>query len=361
MAAPTVVSVHPVSAATGVVLSDTITVLFDQEVDQTTVSLFIEGPDTDRWSGPDLAYWDDPKTTSDDEVLQSPAYKGIVPGTLSFVQINAQGEDVSGSHDYSGTGTIWRSKAVFTPTLPLAPGVAYRVYIVGDEESNDDIVSGVSSRTVFDTVKGSNLGNGEVDFSGGYEGSISDTIHVEMLGTGVAGAINFKWWRESAPAIIRELTTKQTSQLLESEIYVRFVSGTYQVGDAFEAVVKPASRMASTYTWTFTTGSGSITTVSATTPSTCAAIVGGGGSVLGSLTILSIVPVETATHLDPDSVTEVVVTFSEALDEDTIDDDSVLIWTEPVNGDFDDQTITYAGTIAKILSVSGSTLTIRIS
>ena len=102
----------------------------------------------------------------------------------------------------------------------------------------------------------------------------------------------------------------------------------------------------------------------------CVIIVGAGG--LGNIaakflassgvnTILSITPAETATHLDPNSVTEIVVTFSEAIDATTIDDDSVLIWTEPVNGDFDDQDITYAGTIAKILSVSGNTLTIQIS
>ena len=139
MTAPAIVEVSPVSAAVGVVLSSPITILFDREVDQTTVSMFIEGPETDRWSGPDLAYWDDPTTTADDAILDSPGYDGIVQGTLTFVQVDSEGNDVSGSHDYSGTGTVWRSKAVFTPTQPLAVGVEYRVYIVGDEESNDDI------------------------------------------------------------------------------------------------------------------------------------------------------------------------------------------------------------------------------
>ena len=86
MVAPAIVEVSPGNEATGVVLSSPISVLFDREIDPTTVSLFIEGPDHDRWSGPDLAYWDDPNTTSDDNILESPGYQGIVPGELSFVQ-----------------------------------------------------------------------------------------------------------------------------------------------------------------------------------------------------------------------------------------------------------------------------------
>jgi hypothetical protein len=39
----------------------------------------------------------------------------------------------------------------------------------------------------------------------------------------------------------------------------------------------------------------------------------------------------------------------------------VEVWTEPVNGDFEDNSIEYSGELSKILTVSGDTLTIQIA
>jgi len=361
MPAPAIVEVHPASSATGVILSDSVWVIFDQEIDPTTVSLFVEGPDRDRWSGPDLRYWDDPNTTSDDKILESPGYHGVVPGELTFVKIDSEGNEVSGIYDYTGQGTAWRTKAVFTPDKPLAPGVEYRVYVVGDEESNDEILSGVSSRTVFDALKGSNLGDGEVELTGGYTGTAEDKFFIEIMDTGEAGTVNFKWYRQSAPLIERELKSSKTSQLLADGVFVRFISGTFEVGDQFSVVVKPAERMQDTYTWVFTTGSGSIQAIPSEPASTCADIVGISGIDQDGLVVLETSPVDYATHLNPDSIQTITVKFNKEIDEDTITDDTVLIWTEPVNGDFDTNDIQFAGQLAKVLSVDGDTLTIQIS
>ena len=54
----------------------------------------------------------------------------------------------------------------------------------------------------------------------------------------------------------------------------------------------------------------------------------------------------------------VVVKFNKALDEDSIIDANITVWSEPVNGD---PAILAEGAIAKILSVDGDTLTIQIS
>jgi hypothetical protein len=360
VAAPTIVEVYPANNAQGIVLSDTIHIIFDQEIDLTTVSLFIEGPETDRWSGPDIAHWDNPTTTSDDNILDSPGYDGIVPGELSFVKVDTSGDDVSGVYDYTGGGSAWRTKAVFTPSRPLAPNVEYKVYIVGDEESNDEILSGVSSRTVFDGLKGSNLGDGEVEFTGGYTGAVDDKYVVEIKGTGAAGSVEFNWYKESAPLEVRVLQSSKTSILLADGVYARF-SGDFEVGDEFSVVVKPAERMQDTFIWTFTTGSGSIRAVPSETASSAAPLLGGGGEAEEALRIVEIIPEEQATNLDPNSVQVITVKFNKVLDEDTISDATVLIWTEPVNGDFETNEIDFAGTLAKVLSVSGDTLTIQIS
>jgi hypothetical protein len=356
VAAPTIASVYPGDEATGVVLSDVVYVIFDQEVDHSTVQIIVEGPDTDRVTGPDLTRWDDPTTTSDDEILESPAYKGIVAGTLTFVAVDDSGEIYSGAQDYTGSGNIWRTKAIFTPDIPFGAMTEFRVYIIGDEESTDDLESGVSSRTVFDVQKGANLGTGEAYFRGGYSGTINNKYNVEITETGDAGDVHFKWWKDSAPLIIRELKTSLSSILLDNGVYVRF-EGALEDGDTYSVVVKPGVRMANTYTWTFTTGSGSILAVPAAAD-TSYGITDLAGATSSDLRIVSVTPAERATNLAPTDVEVIVIKFNKNLDDTTITDDAVTVWTEPVNGD---TSLDAEGAIAKILTVSGDTLTIQIS
>jgi len=363
MTAPSIIEVYPVNGAEGVVLSDTIYVVFDQEVDTTSVEIFLEGPDTDRWSGPDQARWDNPNTDADDDVLASPGYKGIVPGSLSFEKVDEDGNGIS-ALDYTGGGSLWRSKVVFTPTRPLSANTEYRIWIVGDEETGDSIVSGVSSRTVFDPAKGSNLGDGEATFSGGYIGSRPEDIYyIRIKETGSASdKILFQWWKASSPLVVRQLNTRENSQLLNEGVFVKF-SGDFEEDDEFSVHVKSGERMQNTYTWVFTTGAGSIETVPSSS-SEGAAVPAAGWDGLGAasgasgLRVLEITPASRATNLDPLSIETIVVKFSANLDEDTITDDTVQVWSEPVNGDpqFEAQ-----GELVKTLSISGDTLTIQIS
>lgn len=358
MSAPSIAVISPASGAVGTATNTTIDVTFDSEVDHSTVQIILEGADTDRVTGPDFARWDDPTTTADDDILATPGYKGIVAGALSFVAVDASGVEVSGIHDYTGSGTAWRTKAVFTPTLPLAPNVQYKVYVVGDDDEVDEYKSGVSSRTVFDTQKGANLGTGYATFSGGYDGAIDDKFWVEILTTGESGAVRFKWWKDSAPLIVRELKTTLGSQLLADGAYVKF-TGSLEAGDQFSAVVKPPVRMATTYYWVFTTGDGALITI----PDSVSSPASGFGAVseaaaTADLQILSITPAERTTNLNPDDVGIITIKFNKALDETTITDDTVTIWSESVNGD---PTYTAEGVLAKVLSVSGDTLTIQIS
>jgi hypothetical protein len=361
MTAPSIEAIHPANTAEGVVLSDRISVIFDREVDHTTVQILLEGPDTDRWSGPDQVRWDNPDTEADDDVLATPGYKGVVAGSLTFEKVDSEGDGVS-AFDYTGGGVMWRAKAIFTPTEPLAPNTEYRVWIIGDEETGDSIVSGVSSRTVFDPVKGANLGDGDAIFTGGYTGSIAEdiyTVRVKEAGD-ASDKLLFQFWRASAPLIVRELNTSQRSQLLNDGVFVQF-DGDFEEDDEFTVEVRTGDRMQSTYTWIFTTGAGSIVTVSDSVEQSPSVAVGGfEGQATGVAAVFSVVkitPVSRATNLDPESVEQITVQFSAAINETTITDDTVIITSEPVNGDPDTEA---EGEITKVLSVSGDTLIIQI-
>jgi len=361
MTAPSIVEIHPANGAEGVVLADSVRVTFDKEVDPTTVQILLEGPDNDRWSGPDQVRWDDVNTDADDDVLSSPGYHGFVRGSLTFEKVDADGNPVSGL-DYTGGGTNWRTKVVFIPDDPLGATTQYRVYVFGDETDSDEVASGVSTRTVFDTIKGANLGDGNVSFAGGYNGTIEDRFYVKVKETGDAGnGLLFHWWKESSPLVVRELYTKEGSQLLSDGVSVRF-SGDFEVDDEFSVVVKPGERMQNTYSWSFTTGSGSIESVPSgviiSQPST---IVSGspsaGETTSDGLTVLDVSPANRSTNMDPEDLRTITVTFSASLDSSTVDDDTVKVWTEPVNGDPD---IEAEGSITKTLTVNGNILTIQL-
>ena len=173
MAAPTIESVNPGDGQTGVVLGTPITVIFDREIDPTTVAraFLVEANDSDRWTGPDMIMWDRALTPEPDFYLDSPGFKGILEGTFTFEKLTNAGVSTS-SETYDPSTSAFKTKVVFTPTKILAPGVQFRVYVAGDENSSDDVRIGIASRTVGDRELGTVLGDGDASFEGGYTGTL---------------------------------------------------------------------------------------------------------------------------------------------------------------------------------------------
>jgi hypothetical protein len=162
-------SVFPSSGASGVPVGVPIFVIFDEEIDPTTVgrAFLIEGPDTDRWTGPDLQLFDRPVTPEPEYFLDSPDYKGIVQGTFSITKLDTDGNTVTDATYSYGGAAAFKNKVTFTPTDVLSPSTEYTVVVSGDELDTDDIKVGLATRTVYDTQLGANTGDGEVVFSGG--------------------------------------------------------------------------------------------------------------------------------------------------------------------------------------------------
>jgi hypothetical protein len=150
---------------------------------------------------------------------------------------------------------------------------------------------------------------------------------------------------------------------LNDGVFVRF-EGDFEIDDEFSVCVKVGERMQNTYTWLFTTGAGSIQSVPSSVEQSPSVPVGGFSSTTTSATsafsVLEVSPAERATNIDTDSIETIIVKFSDDIDTDTITDETVEIWSEPVNGDFSGNDIEFAGEISKILTVSGDTLTIQI-
>lgn len=332
-------SIYPSSNSVGALLSVPIFVVFDREIDEFSVNdgnLFIEGPDTDTVIGPDVGLLlPNISDSGSNDQFASPGYKGIVQGTITFEKIMNTSSDIYSGFDYTGTGSIWRTKAIFTPTNALQKLTKYTVYLVGDEDLTDGISTGIRARSIFDTVKGSNLGNGDLVFVGTFEGlAVSDTFNIKITADGAAGEAWFNWWRTSDPSLIfGPIRTEQIQNiLLEEGVYANFGEGSFSTNDTFSAVVKKPTLFTGNTNWSFDTGTGSIETLPTSTSTSITGDLVTSLTPTTSLQVTSILPDNLSTNL-PLTTNRIVIQFNSNIDPSTVTSETITIMGLPVNGD----------------------------
>ncbi len=358
-----VVLVHPTVSGTDVIVSDQIWVLFNREIDETSVkdNFFVAGPDQDTWSGPDLLLFHNRVEQGDEsDILQSPDYHGLVQGTFSFEKINPGSYETYVGYDYTGAGNIWRSKAIFTPTNRLTPETTYYVYLSGDEDSSDTLQTGISSRTIFDVTKGANLGTGNISFTGTYTGTADDTLNIRIYTAGEVGTAKFVWWRSSAPLLtFGPYPMAMAPTLLVDGVKLICDSGTFEVGDTFAVIIKVRDIFTGNIIWPFETGSGSIVVLPDTTSTTVIGTPAGATTSTSFLTVEETTPDDQATNLDIlNQDYDIVIDFSTSLDPASVTASRIAVEIDPVNGD---ENILHSGIFtAFTFSVSGDLLTITI-
>lgn len=341
-------AVHPTISGVGVILSDQIWVLFDREIDETVLqagNFFVTGPDFDTWSGPDLQLYTDYESMgSEEEILTSPGYHGVVQGAFTFEKVSLTDDDttVSGT-DTLASGIIYRTKAIFTPTERLASDTTYTVYLTGDEDSTDSLNTGICTRTVFDAEStAGNATTGTVTFTGGYTGSIDDVFNVEIVASGVTGSATFQYWKSTTPGtVVGPLKTRRGGTTLSNGVSVSFSETTWGVGDSWTCIVEARDIFTGNLIWPFTTGSGSIaevpeeaaTSVIGDTVSTTST-----SSSSSTLSVSSTTPADNASHqsIPGDGEVDISIIFDDTLDSSTVVSGvTVTVTAEGVNGDED--------------------------
>jgi hypothetical protein len=289
-------------------------VIFDRAVDETTLAggnFFVTGPDFDTMLGPDLQLWHDIESVgTEDEILQSPGFEGIVQGKITFERTHLTQPVTVSSQDTLGSGILYRTKAIFTPEKDLSPDTTYTVYLSGDEDASDSLQTGISPTTVFDTVaSGTNqYRTGVATFEGGYLGTITDRYFVRITQGGEVGLARFEYWRDSAPSIVHgPFKTKRGGVLLEDGVEVSFTDGTYGVGDVWHVVVKARDVFSGSYKWPFKTGSGAIQDIPSTTSTTVIGDIGTTTTATSTSTtasgqtfkVVKTIPADETTNLSP--------------------------------------------------------------
>jgi hypothetical protein len=367
-----VTSLHPSVSGVGIITTDQIWVLFDRELDETTVAggnFFVTGPDFDTWSGPDLQIWlDAPNVGEENEILQSPGYNGIVQGDITFQRISNTSLSVISGIDITGSGHLYRTKAIFTPRERLAPSTEYRVYLSGDEDNTDSLETGVFSRTIFDPVSsGANTGSGVLTFAGGYIGLVpSDTFRINITNTGGYDVGNFLFTRDGySGETFGPFTIRRRSFELGDGVELSFSDSTFYAGDQYSVVVKVPEVFYGNLNWPFKTGTGSIETIPDTTATSVIATTTAGTAAAApaSFSVLSVNPIDQGTNIafGPTDFT-ITVNFSSNIDPTTVVSGvNVAVTTEPVTGTTSDGIYppdTASGLLLTRPEVSGSTLRI---
>jgi hypothetical protein len=361
MPAPTVDLVYPTSGATGIPVAPSIEITFSQDIDLASAkaNVVIYGADFDQTSGPDLQTWIDNDTGNNPYFLKSPGFQGTVPCTYELVYVDGAGAAVDPQPSVYNESTVaYKHKLIIKPKELLAPDVKYNVYIIGDAETGTS--KAISNRTVYDPVTGGATSTtAGLAFYGGYTGA-SDTLNLKVTTAGDIGTAKFKWWYTSngeGSATIGKVTTSRFRKL-EDGLQVRFTGSGFLLDDVYTLSVYAPVLLASSYTFSFTTGTGSIESVPLTASTSIIGSATDLTSEANALTVTSMTPVDGATH-QAFSGRQILLTFSETLDASTITDANVTVTAYPVSGDF--VSAASAGEpkeLVKKLTVNGNILTI---
>lgn len=346
-------SVYPSDGSTGVVLNDTVRIVFKTEIDEALLKaggLIVEGPDTDQLVHTDYAI-SSLSDGSEEEVLNSPGFKGVVAGEVTFVRLDPVADTPVNVLDTNGHGSLYRTQLIFKPKFPFKRDTTYTVYLVGD--------NGIKPRTVFDGVSNpTNTGNGTVRFGGSYTGSLlNDTIHVRITKAGVAGVAEYEWWKASAPLDLHgEALTSRNSLNLIDGVTIQFLDGEFNLDDEFTVVVKKQEFYTGILTITFTTGSGTIQAVPTTTATSPLGVPA--PVPVNAFYVTKVTPADGSSNLSEQEYKEIVIEFSQPIDPATVTQESVKILAKAVIDHPNLPIDSPNGEIAKKLTVSGNKLTI---
>jgi len=362
--------VHPTVSGQGIICTDKVWVLFDREIDENSLSngnLFITGPDFDTWSGPDLQmFLDAPSLGTEDEILQSPGYHGMVQGTFEFERISLTTLDEVETLDIVGSGHLFRTKVIFTPDNRFQADTEYTVYLSGDEDATDDYQTGLTSRTIFDPISaGTNTSISEPEFTGSYNGLVqSDTLRLDITTSGQADSARFTFQLTSDGLVHGPFRTKESPILLSDGVSVSFTNGILQVGDYWTVALKVPVTYSGNLIWPFQTGSGNIEELPDSTSTTVLGTVGTDSTVSSStvattFTVSSTEPDDGDSNLTlPTDAYDITVNFSSDINSATVVSGvDISVYSESVNGE---STIGAEGAIIANPAVSGSELTITI-
>jgi hypothetical protein len=324
----------PDNGDVGIPLEQTISVVFDEEVDLDTILTagnFVVVSSADKLTsrGPGFEDW----SPTDDDLLDSQVFTGFIEGEITT----------------SDSLTF-----VFTPTVDLEPNKTYRV-ILGTK---------LTSRTINAIAPdGGNTSTGSFTTVGPYTGAADpDTWTIDIASGGLLGTATFTYTRTSTGLTSEAIPTDRSVEL-EDGVFLNFTAGTFVVADQWVFVSQPGTALAAITEFSFATGSSSHVEVSEDTPSLRIQE----REVEGILRIDQVPAVDSSTlalvSIEPDvqdsnvptSRRTIILTFNKPIDAASLTTATIEVLMESLPLDESQRTST---ALRVTPTVSGSTLTL---
>jgi hypothetical protein len=356
-------SVFPSNNAQGIVLTDTIRITFDREMDENSLAenIILEGLDRDEVVF--LSYMPSTLIEGDEEsLLESPEYAGIARTVATFKRLDLVTTDEVQTLDEIGDGNLFRTQVIIKASIPFAPDRTYKIHIVGDQSLTDESEFGVRSRSVFDPVEGvGNTSTGAPLVTGTYTGTYSnDTLNIRVVDGGVLGVATFEWWLNSAAMDLQgpAITHINKSNLIVGTD-VSFNDGTYVAGDTWTVYLKEYELFEGQVIYTFSTGGGSILPVEDSTSTSPT------GSPLGlvsngSLTVTKTTPANMAVNQPIQNYDRIIIEFNKNIDPNSVTPEMITVVATPVIDHPSLCVNSPNGPIAKIITVEGNKIFIDV-
>jgi hypothetical protein len=340
MAAPKIINVFPSNESESVPVGAKIAITFDRSVDLNSVknNVVIFGGESEIMTGPNDTVWRSQSNIGDPNFLRTSGFKGLVEYDIEGFYVNSEtGERLEVGELTSLTAEEYLSahyKVELTPNKLLAELNNYKVYIVGEVE--DNLKKGITKRTVYDVdYSNANSSTGLIYLYGGYESGRDDKLHIEITEAGNIGTCEYDFWFEKSgkgSKVAGNISSRRYRKI-KRNLQIRFSGSSFEKGDIYTVELYKAEFLEDSYTTSFKTSSSFIEEVPdtmATSPIGTKLLQTG---IQGGLELLNMSPEDGGTNLLFDEKT-IVLTFGNNIDESTVTDDTVVVYTYPVSGTY---------------------------
>lgn len=370
MALPVLITTYPADNDTGIPVGVTLKLYFSTGLDEKSVkdSIVLYGRDSDFTSGPETAIWVDKDSGDNPFFLASPGFKGLLPlkielkyytlGTETEVDpgvITSQADEVSANIGHLVKVSLDpKYNTVFPADTEL------KLIIAGDPDAQN---IGISKRTVFDVIPdNANISSGSPSIWGTWENPTAgaNEINIVIADSGSPNVATYRWWYTSAgiSSASDKILTSRRYRSLTDGLQIRFSGSSLQSGDKWTFNLETKELLATNTVVTFSTNDGSYTVapVSPSTPATTEPPVDIFPAYNTAFEVTSMTP-ESGSYNVPTKNRKIIIKFSEDIDSDTINNQSVRLLLYPVNGIYEDSF--YPIELQKTLEVDASNLIIR--
>lgn len=338
MSAPKIISVFPSNEATSVPVGAKICITFDKSVDLESVknNVVIYGEESEIMTGPNDTIWLSQSDIGETDFLKTVGFKGVVEYTLEGVYVNPDsGEELETDEITSLEAEGYLSayyKVCLTPKKLLSEKNTYKVFLIGEVE--DNLKKGISKRTIYDPDYSSvTSSTGFVHVYGGYDSTVDDKLFIEITKSGNIGTCEYSCWFEKSGKTSSDKgkITSRRFRKIKRNLQIRFSGSSFEKGDIYLVEVYAPEFVEDSYHFSFKTSTDFIEEV----PDTMSTSPIGTKVVLssqeGGLSLLSMSPDDGSTNMSFSDKT-IILSFDNDIDESTVDDDTVVVYTYPVSG-----------------------------